>query len=159
MGFKVQDTRRGPDGGIDLRLSKGTELATVQCKHWKTRKVPVQVIREQLGIVTAEGANVGIVVASGSFTKEARKFARGKPLKLIDGEQLQALLGHRGARPESPGAEFPLVDSPVAAVLDPSCRVCNGPMAFRTARRGRNGGTNFWGCQRYPKCRGTRDIQ
>lgn len=31
-------------------------------------------------------------------------------------------------------------------------------MQLRTARRGRNAGGQFWGCQRYPVCRGTRDF-
>ncbi|MBR1248953.1 thermonuclease family protein [Bradyrhizobium sp. AUGA SZCCT0169] len=29
-------------------------------------------------------------------------------------------------------------------------------MVLRTARRGRNSGSPFWGCSRYPACRGTR---
>ncbi|TBC95138.1 hypothetical protein ELH26_14405 [Rhizobium leguminosarum] len=29
-------------------------------------------------------------------------------------------------------------------------------MRLRTARRGRRSGSNFWGCTRYPTCRGTR---
>ena len=31
-------------------------------------------------------------------------------------------------------------------------------MKLRTARRGRNAGNQFWGCPRYPSCRGTRDA-
>jgi hypothetical protein len=49
--------RGGPqaDGGIDLKLVRGTERVIVQCKHWLTRPVPVQSVRELLGVVTAEG--------------------------------------------------------------------------------------------------------
>ena len=35
---------------------------------------------------------------------------------------------------------------------------CGAPMRRRMARRGKNAGNEFWGCSRYPKCKGTRDI-
>ena len=38
------------------------------------------------------------------------------------------------------------------------CPMCNGPMVRRTARRGARAGRPFWGCSRYPSCRGTRPI-
>jgi len=35
-GFKVTGFGgRGPDGGVDLGLSRGGERFLVQCKHWK----------------------------------------------------------------------------------------------------------------------------
>jgi len=38
-----------------------------------------------------------------------------------------------------------------------SCPRCGSPMVRRTARRGRNAGNQFWGCSRYPQCKGTRN--
>jgi len=38
------------------------------------------------------------------------------------------------------------------------CPKCNSRMELRTARRGRNAGGNFYGCSRFPTCRGTRDY-
>jgi DNA-binding helix-hairpin-helix protein with protein kinase domain len=40
----------------------------------------------------------------------------------------------------------------------PSCPRCGSPMQRRTARRGANAGGQFWGCSRYPGCRGTRNV-
>jgi len=40
----------------------------------------------------------------------------------------------------------------------PHCPSCNGVMVQRTARRGANAGSEFWGCSDYPRCRGTRAI-
>jgi DNA-binding helix-hairpin-helix protein with protein kinase domain len=40
----------------------------------------------------------------------------------------------------------------------PNCPRCHTPMVRRTARRGRRAGRAFWGCSRYPSCRGTRPI-
>jgi ssDNA-binding Zn-finger/Zn-ribbon topoisomerase 1 len=31
-------------------------------------------------------------------------------------------------------------------------------MFLRTARRGQRSGRKFWGCSRYPSCRGTRSY-
>lgn len=39
----------------------------------------------------------------------------------------------------------------------PSCPVCSSKMILRTAKRGSNAGSQFWGCSRFPKCRGTVD--
>jgi len=38
-----------------------------------------------------------------------------------------------------------------------SCPRCGSSMVKRLARRGRNSGNYFWGCSRYPKCKGTRN--
>jgi len=38
----------------------------------------------------------------------------------------------------------------------PTCPQCGGRMILRTARRGRGAGRQFYGCARYPSCRGTR---
>ena len=39
----------------------------------------------------------------------------------------------------------------------PTCPSCGSRMVRRTARKGRNRGGQFWGCPRYPACRGTRN--
>ncbi|MDI5924551.1 topoisomerase [Rhizobium leguminosarum] len=44
---------------------------------------------------------------------------------------------------------------PAKGVSSP-CPICGSAMRLRTARRGRRPGSNFWGCTRYPTCRGTR---
>jgi len=41
----------------------------------------------------------------------------------------------------------------------PVCPKCSGPMALRTARKGGNAGSQFWGCCGYPKCKGTRHLE
>ena len=56
---------RQADGGIDRELVRGSERVIVQCEHWFNRQVPVQRVRELLGVVTAEGADRGILAATG----------------------------------------------------------------------------------------------
>ncbi len=151
--YKVATTKEGADGGVDLRLSKNGHGATVQCKHWRNKKVGVVVIREQYGIMTAERADQCFVVTSGEFTKEAKDWAADKAIGLIDGEQLRYLLGifafdhvrmDRIEQLETPSSS--------------SCPNCRSEMVLRTAKRGKNTGSKFWGCSMYPKCRGTRGF-
>ena len=42
--------------------------------------------------------------------------------------------------------------------LIPSCPQCGKPMALRTARLGKNAGSQFWGCTAYPDCKGTAEV-
>lgn len=38
----------------------------------------------------------------------------------------------------------------------PACPLCGKSMVLRTARKGQHAGAQFWGCTRYPDCKGTR---
>ena len=40
----------------------------------------------------------------------------------------------------------------------PSCPLCGAPMVKRLAKKGRNAGNYFWGCSKYPICKGTRNL-
>ena len=40
----------------------------------------------------------------------------------------------------------------------PRCPLCHSLMVLRTARKGKNSGSQFWGCTAFPKCKGTRSI-
>lgn len=39
------------------------------------------------------------------------------------------------------------------------CPKCGGTLVLRRARRGANAGSQFWGCDNYPKCRYTEEIE
>ena len=109
--------------------------------------------------MTAEGASGGIVVCSGHYTNDATEFAKGKPITLIDGAALSRLIGAVQKSPKiQPSLIRDVETSPriQPVVNDTTCPICHNPMVLRTARRGRNAGQSFWGCSRYPKCRGTQ---
>ena len=40
----------------------------------------------------------------------------------------------------------------------PQCPVCGAMMALRTAKSGRNPGSQFWGCTKYPQCTGSIPV-
>lgn len=161
-GYTISETGgSGADGGVDLKLRKGSEIFLVQCKQWRAYKVSVNVVRELYGVMAAEGAAGGFVVTSGVFTSDAKAFASDKSIELIDGLQLSALLrethvGHTGGvwRAE---AAADIAESGTLA-LSPLCPRCGAAMVKRTARRGQNAGREFWGCTGYPRCRGIVDV-
>lgn len=39
-----------------------------------------------------------------------------------------------------------------------ACPKCGNAMVLRTAKRGENAGTKFWGCSAYPRCRAVQDV-
>jgi restriction system protein len=138
---------------VDLVLRKDGRISLVQCKQWKVFSVGAPVIREMFGLLTSERANEAIIVTSGSFTRDAQSFAEGKPIRLIDGPQLLALVQSVQIRPAGTKPETAEAPSQAAA---PACPECGIPMVLRTARRGSNAGSQFWGCSAYPACKGTR---
>jgi restriction system protein len=92
-GYRVQELGGGgPDGGVDLVLTKAGEKSFVQCKQWKAFKVGVTTVRELYGVMAAHGAAGGFVVTSGRFTQEAQAFADGRNIQLVDGAELMRLL-------------------------------------------------------------------
>ena len=59
--------------------------------------------------------------------------------------------------PQRPGTQSPPLRAPSQGGALP-CPRCGSQMRQRLARKGRNAGNYFWGCARYPSCKGTRPI-
>jgi restriction system protein len=148
-GYTVRENLAGgPDGGIDIHLERDGKLHLVQCKHWKSNKVGVSVVRELYGVMVSEGALSASVVTTGMFTEEARQFAADKAIDLIDGNQLEGLMGATTRRHNQPKqAESTAIE----------CPRCGSSLVRRKARRGKQAGQAFWGCSSFPRCRYTRD--
>jgi restriction system protein len=161
-GFTVtENATLGADGGIDLRLHKDGEKYLVQCKQWRALKVSVGVVRELYGVMAAEGAAGGFVVTSGRFTKEARDFAQGRNVELIDGTVLQQWIQMVGKVSHVTPADIQSDHGENAGQQmgrAVSCPRCQATMVRRTAKRGPNVGNSFWGCSQYPTCRGTLKL-
>lgn len=157
QGYSITETGgNGPDGGVDLILRKDGEKYLVQCKHWRSLKVGVAVIREFFGAMAVEGAAGGFVVTSGRFTKEAETFASGRNIQLVDGTILKRWIAQHKAEGNA-HASGPAPATPEDTRM-PHCPKCNAAMTKRTARRGASAGNIFWGCTEYPKCRGILNI-
>jgi len=159
-GYSVNETGGGgADGGVDLVLRKEGDKFLVQCKQWKAFKVGVTTIRELYGVMAAESAVGGFVVTSGVFTQEAKSFANGKSIYLIDGSELTAMIRQVQGQPQAATAMGQRTyQSTPAASATPDCPKCGSAMVKRTAKKGSNAGNTFWGCTNYPQCRGIVPI-
>lgn len=80
-------------------LRKGGRTVLVQCKHYSKRQVGVRTIRELYGVMAADGVAEGVVITTGSFTRPAVEFAKGKRLELLDGPAVVALLNRDAEAP------------------------------------------------------------
>ena len=156
QGYQVNENGGGgADGGIDLYIYRDGERVLVQCKRWKVYKVGVDKVRELYGVMTAEGANRAILVTSGVYTDEAKKFASGKPLELIDGSQLSQMIPSN----VNESSEQTLQCEIGTQATEP-CPLRGSEMALKTARQGRHAGSQFWGCTMFGKtrCKGMRPF-
>lgn len=170
QGFTVQETDPGPDGGVDLVLKKNSAKYLVQCKHYKAYKVGVKPVRELLGVMASSGAAGGYVATSGEFTRDAIRFATSNNIELIDGKALDKILRstpnpvQRVQPTPTPSKEQttkkaqadPIAVQPhLSEEKSKICSKCGSPMVLRVAKSGKNVGQKFWGCSKFPACRGT----
>ncbi|WP_332405532.1 restriction endonuclease [Vibrio metschnikovii] len=154
QGYEVKQAfSQKPDGGVDIWMRKDGQLTLVQCKHWKSRKVGIQILREMYAVMIENNASKMIIVTSGDFTSEAIKYALDKRLWLINGGELVQMIEQVRNRPTEKTLE---VTPPTSTT--PLCPSCHAPLVMRTAKRGQNKGNQFYGCSSYPRCRYTKDI-
>ncbi len=148
-GFETRSQSHGADGGIDIwlysRHQPGEAVSLVQCKHW-AKRVGVDKIRELRGVMAAHNVRRGQFACTAGFTPDAEAFARQNGIHLVDVDGLLALIADR-----SPEQRHALLE--VALEGDywrPTCVNCGTKMV---ERRPRNGGSAFWGCSDFPRCR------
>lgn len=99
MGLETQLTKASHDGGVDIvaldnRPILGGKIV-IQAKRYK-RTVPVSCVRDLYGAMQHEGASKAILVTTSKLGADAWQFAEGKPLQLIEGQQLLELLRLQG---------------------------------------------------------------
>lgn len=98
-GGEVNVTRASGDGGVDAIAIdpdpiRGGKIV-IQAKRY-TNVVDVAAVRDLYGTVVNEGATKGILVTTSDYGPDAYKFAKGKPLTLLNGANLLHLLAKHG---------------------------------------------------------------
>jgi restriction system protein len=156
QGYRVVENDFGPDGGIDVTLTKGNETAIVQCKQWRSKSVGVSVVREMFGVLTAHSASKVLIICCGGFTRDATAFADGKPIQLIGGEELLTMV--KDVQTNEPLKRETLATNIEIETTQPTCPKCGDKLMVRQAKRGSNAGNAFLGCSSFPKCRHTAEV-
>ena len=98
-GGEVRVTQASRDGGVDAIIFDPDPLRggkiVVQAKRY-TNTVGVSAVRDLYGTVINEGANTGILITTSDYGHDSYEFAKDKPLKLLNGGHLLALLHKNG---------------------------------------------------------------
>ncbi|MFD3718667.1 restriction endonuclease [Streptomyces sp. NPDC058674] len=101
MGMEAVTTQRSGDGGVDVEALDPAPIRggriVVQVKRYRNT-VPPTAVRDLYGTVQDAGANKGVLVTTSSFGPGSYTFANGKPLELVPGVELVALLHQYGLR-------------------------------------------------------------
>lgn len=116
MGYRVSRVGRAGDEGIDLICySPQHELVVVQCKRFRGT-VGSPVVQGFYGSMMHRKAGSGFIVTTGKFSIPARKFAEGKNITFIDGNNLRYLIAKHTSEDgtflakNSPPDEDPMLD-------------------------------------------------
>ncbi|MFJ6383921.1 restriction endonuclease [Kitasatospora sp. NPDC092039] len=100
-GFKVMTTARSGDVGVDV-VAEDLDPVTggrivIQAKRYK-KTVPPTAVRDLESTVRHHGAIKGILVTTAGFGRGSYSYIEGKPLTLVSGPELVALLAEQGLR-------------------------------------------------------------
>jgi hypothetical protein len=91
QGYYVRNRADRADHGVDLWLATPDgQVAVVQCKRYEGT-VGEPVVRDLYGVMQHEKAALGFLVTTGRVSAAARRWAQGKPMVLLDGQQLIAM--------------------------------------------------------------------
>ncbi len=98
-GVEVRVTQASRDRGVDAMVLdpdpiKGGKIV-IQAKRY-SNTVDVSSVRDLYGTVMNEGANKGILVTTSTFGPDAYAFASNKPLTLVNGGELLAMMKQAG---------------------------------------------------------------
>lgn len=142
-GFAAELMPEGADEGIDIILRERGNMLVVQCKHWRASHVGVNVVRELYGVMHAKHARKAILATSGYLTPDAQAFCRANAMYYLDADSLLSFID-----PEAMPPQHQIADDRTQR-----CPLCGSSMRLRSAR---DTGRRFWGCTRFPGCRGKR---
>jgi hypothetical protein len=152
-GYPARSTGPGADGGVDVSIADRVDAAKVfavaQCKSW-SKPVGVEPVRALWGSRDHFGAHLALFYSMNGFTDDARAFAVGKHLKLIDGDELL-----RQVKTLPDAERSALLDHVIRGDYStPSCPKCEIKMVRKS---GRDGKRDYWSCPQFATCH-TRGI-
>jgi hypothetical protein len=88
--FNASVTPGSADGGVDIEVTRNGLKGVVQCKAHVACVGP-HVVRDLYGVIHHCGADFGIIVSRGGFTRGAIDFARDKPILFLSITDLIAM--------------------------------------------------------------------
>lgn len=148
-GFETKSQSHGADGGVDVWLHSRNAtgpVAVVQCKHWQGKAIGVKELREFYGVMASHQLKRGTYATTSTYTADATQFAKDNGINTLDGKGLLALIAKR--TPEQQSALLAVAFE--GEYWRPTCASCGTKMVERSPAKG---GSAFWGCSNYPRCK------
>jgi len=146
----VEVTKASGDHGIDVLASKDGLRYAIQCKRY-SKPVGNKAVQEAYSGKAIYKADVAVVMSNMDFTSQAIDDARKLGVELWDRNKIYSLQKRGNVVIEESIA-------PDNASEDLVCPKCGGNLVIRTAKRGANIGSKFYGCSNYPNCRYTKKL-
>lgn len=147
-GLEIRTAPQGVEGGADIWLYSphaGRPAAMVRSLHRPGKKVVLQEVQVFREAMASHGLPQGTFATSGTFSADARAFARANGINALDRLALLALISQRTAQQKNE-----LLDVAYQGEYwRPTCVHCGTKMVERRARKK---GRTFWGCTDYPRC-------
>jgi len=106
-------------------------------------------MRELLGVMTSENVNKGILITNSGFRREAFQFAKAHQIEAIDVSTLWMMVDGLDANKKLNLVHF--LES--SDFTTPTCPNCEVKLVEKIAKKGKDIGQKFWGCENYPTCR------
>lgn len=153
VGYRVTIVGGSHDGGIDLEMEKNGLHYVVQCKKYITTKVNVHEMRDFFGALAGHHVDgKGFFVTTNIFTLEAEQFAEDKPIELIDGSKLVALIRKQPELLNNLSSSVVISNSFASNDICPKCG------SKLVERRNHQNGKPFLGCSNFPNCHFTKPV-
>jgi len=150
LGYSLDGNAGPSDKRADLKLKNNTGTSLVCCKKYYVKKIPLSMVFEfYMSMIREPALELGYFITTGTFTREARDYAEGKPLILIDGDRLRDFVRIADS-----------IDARERAAIQSNlnktgytCPACGEQMFLRAVTSGSDTPTQFWGCSAYPVCK------
>ncbi|MCU7741500.1 restriction endonuclease [Priestia megaterium] len=147
LGYHPEVTKKSGDFGADLVMEGGEKIVVQAKRYGYKNRVSLSAVQGGYGAKAYYRANQAWVVTNSYYTKQAKELAAACDVKLIDREDLQALI-----RTVSPTFEAKEIYENVR----PEARKCPTCDKQLVVRRGKE--NHFFGCSSFPMCRHTEKI-
>jgi ssDNA-binding Zn-finger/Zn-ribbon topoisomerase 1 len=156
QGYRISmPSALGSGRGGDFTLLRKGERVLVQCKRADLMfKMPVERVQELHEAMTMANIPRGIYVASCGFSWDARNYAKGKGITVINARTLDELITAARETPEEDLLAVPEWAPQWMGKVQltaPQCPSCDAPMDQINTSAG-----TAWVCSQRPDCRGRR---
>lgn len=82
--------------GFDFNLARQGRTTLLQCRRWKVAQLGAAPLEELAAAIAREDAYNGACICAGEISAKARDYAAGRPITLVTGAELAALVGAVG---------------------------------------------------------------